>query len=219
MNRAELRALTASYLDDLDQTYFTPTQVNSWLNNAQRKVQRLLIETKQNFYLKCVQTTTVTNQCALALPDDFMMEHRLEIVLSGVFPNECKSPIEPITLMQQDLLGPTPSTPSAFYFKKNNIGLAPIPDNEYVIRLTYSYAVADMNSDTSVPDIPERYHELLSIYAAIDGFLKDDRDNSYLMKIADNYIEMMKREAQQRQEQASRRVVTRGDDWGMGDIW
>ena len=219
MNLSQLRDLTVSYLDDLQQTYFTPSQLDVWLNNSQRKVQRQLIEAKQNFYLKCVQTTVQANQCGLLVPDDFMICHRLEVIVSGTFPNENRAPLSPITLMQQDLLGANPATPAAYYFKKNVLGLAPIPDQAYVMKMTYSYAVPNMTNDNSVPDVPERYHELLAIYAAMDGFLKDDRDNGYLMKMADTYITDMRREAQQRQEQESRRVVTRGDDWGMGDIW
>jgi len=220
MNLAELRELTVTYLDDLQMGYFTEAQLNSWLNNAQRKVQRILINEKQNFYLKCVQTETVENQCNLVLPSDFMMAHRIVLVLSGTFPNENISTLAPITLNEQDLINPTPSTPAAYYFKRNNLCLAPIPNQAYALRLTYSYEVTDMTNDNSVPDVPERYHELLSIFAALDGFVKDDRDNTYLMKLADSYIKDMKSEAQQRQEQASRSVVRTGsDDWGMGDMW
>lgn len=206
------------YLDDPDQGYFTATILNQFLNNAQRKVQRILIDMKQNFYLKCVESQTVINQCNLALPDDFMMANRIIIVLNGVYPNECIAPLCPITLNQQDLLGPTPAIPCAYYFKKNNLCFAPIPNNIYTIRLVYSYQVTDMTSDTSVPDIPERYHELLAIYAAMDGFIKDDRDNTYLKGLAQDYIENMKAEAQQRQEQTSRMVVSSGDDGDWGGV-
>lgn len=214
MNLLQLKNLTVSYLDDLEFGYFTQAQLTVWINNAQRKVQRILIDMKQNYYLKCVQTQTVTNQCNLVLPTDFMMAHRIELVLSGVFPNETKYVIVPITLMQQDFLGPTPAPPQAYYFKRNNLCLAPIPDQAYTLRLTYSYAATDMVVDNEVPDVPERYHELLAVYAALDGFVKDDRDNAYLMSLANNYIECMKAEAQQRQEQQSRNVVSRDDDWG-----
>lgn len=222
MNLAQLRQLTVSYLDDLEETYFTPAQLNVWLNNAQKKVQRLLIESKQNYYLKCVQTQTVADQCGLALPDDFLILQKLELVLpGGVYPNENKYPLTPITLMQIDLLSPNPSIPQAFTFKKNKIILSPIPMQAYVVRLTYSYVVTDMVADTSVPDVPEYWHELLAVYAAIDGFLKDDRDNTYLMKIADDYIKQMKQTTQQRQEQTSRRVVSSGayGFGGGGDVW
>jgi len=207
MNRLELKNLTASYLDDLQMTYFTPAQMNVWLNNAQRKVQRTLINLKQNFYLKCVQTTTTAQECSLALPSDFMMIHKLECITGGVFPNEAKFSMEPITLMQADLLQSTPSTPQAYFFKKNNMALVPIPDRPYTIRMTYSYEVSDMLTDTDVPDVPERYHELLSVLAALDGFLKDDRDNAYLISLRDTYLADMKAEANNRQEQRPREVV------------
>jgi len=211
MNQDELADLTVSYLDDLEFGYFTRPQVNMWLDNAQRKVQRILIDLKQNFYLKCVETETVANQCNLTLPQDFMMAHRVVVVISGTFPNENIGVVAPITLMQQDLMGPTPALPEAYYFKRNNLCFAPIPDQVYSIRLTYSYEVSNMVNGSSVPDVPERYHELLAIYAALDGFIKDDRENAYLLALADKYIENMKAESQQRQEQQSRTVRTHGD--------
>lgn len=212
MNLQELQNLTVSYLDDLNFGYFTQSQLTPWLNNAQRKVQRILIDLKQNYYVKCLQTYTVVNQCNLILPDDFMMVHRVEGVIYGTFPNETKSAIVPITLMQQDLLSSVPAFPEAYYFKRNNICFAPIPDMAYLIRMNYSYQVADMVNLTDVPDVPERYHELLAMYAALDGFIKDDRENPYLMGLVEKYEEKMKAEAQERQEQAAREIVTMRED-------
>lgn len=215
MNYQQLANLTVSYLDDLNFGYFTQAQVNVWLNNAQRKVQRILIDLKQNYYAKCVQTLTATNQCNYVLPDDFMMAHRVEVVIYGSFPNEVKNAVIPITLMQQDLLSAVPAIPEAYYFKRNSLCFAPIPDQVYTIRLTYSYQVADMINSYDVPDVPERYHELLAMYAALDGFIKDDRENAYLMGLVEKYEEKMKAEAQERQEQAAREVVSmREDMWG-----
>lgn len=213
MNLTQLQNLTVSYLDDLEFGYFTKSQITVWLNNGQRKVQRVLIDQKQNFYVKCLQTYTVANQCNLVLPDDFMMANRIEGVLSGTFPNEVRSAIVPITLMQQDLLPSVPAFPEGYYFKRNNLCFAPIPDGAYLIRMNYSYQVADMVNDTDVPDVPVRYHELIALFAALDGFVKDDRDNQYIKQMVEEYIENMKREAQQRQEQASREVVSMQTDF------
>lgn len=218
MDLAQLQDLTVSYLDDLEFGYFTKPQLNVWLNNAQRKTQRVLIDQKQNFYVKCLQTYTVANQCNLILPEDFMMAHRIEGVISGTYPNEVKTSIVPITLMQQDLLSSVPAFPESYYFKRNNVCFAPIPDQAYLIRMNYSYQVADMILPTDVPDVPERYHELIALYAALDGFVKDDRDNQYIKQLVAEYIEDMKREAQQRQEQASRDVVSMQTDFS-GVIW
>jgi hypothetical protein len=219
VNLLELKNLTVSYLDDLEFGYFTQAQVKVWLNNAQRKVQRILIDMKQNYYLKCVEAETVADQCNLVLPSDFMMAHRIEIITGGVYPNETKYTVAPITLMQQDLLAATPSTPQAYYFKRNQLCFSPIPDQVYTIRLTYSYEVTDMTSDVSVPDVPERYHELLAILAALDGYVKDDRDNNYIKEMRDKYIEEMKAEAQTRQEQQARSVVNMDTDYYTGMGW
>ena len=82
MNRGEIRDLCLYWLDDLQGAYFTPTQMNVFINNAQREVQKQLIQAFEDYYLKVVQTTTVANQADYILPQDFLKLRRLEIVLS-----------------------------------------------------------------------------------------------------------------------------------------
>lgn len=210
MTLADLENLTASLLDDLQFGYFTIPQVDVFLNNAQRTVQKMLLQAGQNFYLKCVQATTDTEACSLALPADFLKLHRLEIV-TGVAPNENKFPIMRITLNQQDLLAASPAQPTNYYFKKDRIVLAPPPQTAQTIRLFYSYLVPDMVFATEVPDIPEQYHELIAILAAEDGLIKDDRDATKLLAKKQFYIDMLKQDAQQRGEDRPREVVITDD--------
>ena len=220
MTFLELQNLTVSYLDDLQFGYFTQPQVQVWLNNAQRKVQRILIDQKQNFYTKCVETVIPANQCALILPLDFMMANRIEIITQGTYPNEVKFPLQPITMNEQDMVSRAPATPQVYYFSKDLLKLAPVPNQDYRIKLIYSYSVADMVFPQQEPDIPYRYHELLAVYAALDGFVKDDRDNNYLKGLAEEYITSMKAEANARQEQVARRVVAVNPyGSGFGGFW
>lgn len=206
MNLGELQNLTASLLDDLKFGYFTKPQVTVFLNNAQRTVQKMLLQAGQNFYVKCVETMTDTSSCSYALPLDFLKLHRLEIVLNAGSRYETRFPLPQITLNQIDLLTFSPAQPTNYYFKKNRLVLAPPPQTPQTMRLFYSYLVGDMIAETSVPDVPETYHEFIAILAAEDGLIKDDRDASKLLNKKQFYEEMLKRDAQARGEDRPRTV-------------
>lgn len=218
MNLGELRNLVLYWLDDLDAGYFTPVQVNLWLNNAQRECQKLLIAAGENYYLTCAQTTLTSNQNDYSLPDDFLKVHRTEVVTGGTFPNEDKYTLTPITVNQQDFEFSETGDPDAFYLSRQKIYLFPIPSNAYILRLFYSYRVSDMVSDNSVPDVPEEFHEFLAVLAAIDGAIKDERNSALLLEKRAYYEKMLKNMAEDRTQNASRRVVIT-ESYGISDVW
>src|SRR5574343_497738 len=123
--------------------------------------------------MKPVTTTLVVAQQDYALPSDFIVEHRLEIVLSGSGSTENRRPLEPITTNQQDLISIASGTPSHYYIKKDRVTLSPTPDTALTMRLYYSPRVADMTADADSPDVPEQFMEYVAILAAYDGFIKD----------------------------------------------
>lgn len=211
MTRAQLSALCLSWLDDEKQGYFTPTDVNTWLNLAQRQVQLMLLQAGQNWYMKPVETLTVLGQCDYVLPVDFVQEHRIEIVITGTGVNEDRRPLKPITTNQQDLVALTLAPPTNYYIKKDRISVSPWPDNQYVMRLYYSPRVSDMTADTDSPDVPEQFMELVAILAAFNGFIKDDRTAENLVAKKNEYIALMKQAATGRTTDQSRQVVISGD--------
>ncbi len=101
MNFGELKSLVSFTLDDLQFGYFTETQVQIWLNNAQVEVQKMLIASSQSRYNAWVGTTLVVGQSDYVLPADFRKLQQLEVVLSGTPPNEAITPIVPITTNQK----------------------------------------------------------------------------------------------------------------------
>ncbi len=214
MTFLQLQNLVAYWLDDLNFGYFTPTQVKLWLNNGQIEAQKLLLQAGENYYLKPVQTTMVINQADYVLPLDFMKLHRLEIVMTGVPPNEDTVPLAPITLNQQDLVPCHTGTPAFYYIKRNRLTLWPAPEQNLTLRLYYSPKVDDMTLDTDVPNVPEQYHEFLAVLAAMDGLVKDGRDISSLMAKKQTYVEMMKADAQERNQDVPRGIVQTGDGGG-----
>lgn len=216
MTFLELRQLVSYWVDDLSMTYFTPTQINRFLNNAQREVQKLVLGAGQDFYVKCAQTTLVVNQRDYVLPDDFYKVNRLEAVISGVVPFENVVRLSPISPNQLDLIGTQNGTPSVYFFKKNRFVIYPAPDTALTLRMLYSYKVADMVLDTDLPDVPEPFNEMIAVLAAMDCLYKDGRDVSALVEKRDLYMKMLKDDATQRSLDESRTVISTGayDDMG-----
>lgn len=216
MTRSDLRTLVLSWLDDTAGAYFTSSQVNVWLNMAQREVQKLLLQAGANYYMKPVETLTVSGQADYVLPSDFMVEHRLEIVVSGTGPTENRQPLVPITTNQQDLISIQLGTPTNYYMKKDRVTLSPTPGTSgQTLRLYYSPRVPDMASDSDSPDVPEQYMEFVAILAAYDGFIKDDRDPGHLVHKKEKYEQLLKQMAEDRNQDLSRQVVSTSEyDYG-----
>lgn len=212
MTLSDLQNLTAYWLDDINFGYFQRPQITLWLNNAAIEVQKLLLQSKSNFYLTPVQTNLVTNQSDYVLPADFIVLHRLEVVLTGTPPNEDVLPLAPMTLNQQDLVPNRTGTPQFYYLKKNRIKVFPTPDTSLVFRLYYSYQITDMVNLFDSPDIPVAYHEMIALKAAQDGLLKDGRSNMQLLQKLAQLEQLLKQETDGRNEDAPRGIISTGND-------
>jgi hypothetical protein len=216
VNLGQIRALVLSWLDDVNGTYFTSDQVNVWINNAQKQAQMQLLQAGENYYMRPVETLTVSSQADYVLPSDFMVEHRLEVVLSGTGTNENRQALIPITTNQQDLITIRTGQPTNYYIKKDRVTLSPCPDNQYTLRLYYSPMVVDMSSDSDVPDVPAQYHEYVAVLAAYNGFVKDDRVPNNLSAKMMQFETLLKQMAVDRTQDRSRQVVqvAEYDSWG-----
>lgn len=211
MTRAEIRTLMLSWLDDEDGTYFTTANTNTWINLAQREVQKLLVLAGNNYYLEPVQTLTVSGQADYVLPSDFVMLHRLEVVISGTGVNENRQALGPITTNQQDLVAITSGCPTNYYIKKDRVTLSPTPDAAYILRLYYSPRVADLSADGDTPDVPEQFMEFVAILAAYNGFIKDDRAPTNLLEKKAKYEKLLEQTSSERTQDTSRQVVVTQD--------
>lgn len=216
MNFGELQSLTSYWLDDLNFGYFTQTQVQTFLNNAQKEVQKRLIKAGQNYYNKCVGTTLVINQSEYVLPTDFFKLNRLDLILSGTAPNEVVQPLIFSTTNQQDLMLRAPAQPQIYRFKKNRIVIQPYPSQALFMRMEYTYLVQDMSVSTDNPDVPDQFHELIALLAAQDGFIKDGRTAELLTKKIAEYEKDFDEMAQERNQDQPRQVIqTQSYDNGL----
>lgn len=219
MNLSQLETLVWTWLDDVNGGYFTKTQVDVWLNNAQRECQKLLIQAGENYYVEKMSGSTVQNQDTYVLPADFKKCHKLEIVLQGTSPNEVRQTLSPVTLVQLDMISQTTGVPTAYNIRRNVVTIRPIPDNIYTMYLHQTYRVVDMVNSTDLPDVPQDYHEFLAILAAIDGFLRDQREPSaFLTGKRDWYMALMKQDADNRDLTAPKCVVVT-EDMGGGYLF
>ena len=220
MTLAQIRTLVLSFLDDPDAGYFTNAQTLVFINNAQREVQKTLGQAFEAYNIKKVKTTMVVGQKEYALPSDFKRLHRLEIVISGSPPNETLRRLTKITRNQQDEFPTTYGSPVAYFFQGNYLILVQAPDTAQVLRMEYEYLAADLSNDSDSPDLPSQYHEMIAIMAARDGLIKDGRDAALMQRKIDEFKELMKQDAEQRNVDQPRSVIqTRGDDSSFDDGW
>lgn len=216
MTRGELRNLVLYWLDDLDAGYFTPTQVNVWLNNALVECQKQLLDCGEYWYGTCATTSTVANQDSYSLPSNFLKCHRLEILIQGTLAtpqSQTWATIDGNTLMEGARLNFGTGKPATVTIFKDCLLFRPMPDTAYPIRLFYSYKVTPMTDDLNVPDVPLQYQEYIALLAARDGFSKDEREPSTMFreKFAE-YKDMMKKDQIQRNRAQPRRVVRTQSD-------
>lgn len=206
MQLSDLQTLVSTWVDDSSNGYFTLTILNVFLNNAQRECQKRLLEAGQNYYTKTQQATTVLNQQEYSMPSDFIKLQRFYIVVSGTAPNESQQTLEYITEGEADLIPPGSGLPSAYNIRKTSFLLYPIPDQAYTMRMDYAGLVVDMAAASDVPDAPAQFHEYIAILATIDCLLRDGRDASLWLEKKRFYEELMKQNAQERNEDSPRHI-------------
>ncbi len=210
MNLSQLETLVWSWLDDVNGAYFTKPQVDVWINNAQREVQKLLIQTGQNYYVEKMSGVMVINKDTYFLPSDFKKCHKLEIVTSGVVgsTSEVRATMEWCTLMQLESIWQSVGTPILYNIKRNMLTVRPIPDQAYTMYLHQSYKCVDMVNPSDLPDVPEDFTEYIAVIATLDGFLKDQRDPSaFVGAKKEKYELMLKQDANDRNVSKPKSVV------------
>ena len=208
MTFLELQTLTSDILDDPQNGYFTLSMLKQRLNLNLRELQKRLISANHDYYTVCSYTSTVIGQAAYALPSDFLQIIRLDFVLSGLGVTAQTQKIIKITPNQIDLIVDTQGRPAYYYFQKNNLILAPVPDAVYTLHLEYSYYVQDIILDADLPDAPQQFHPYIAYLTARDCMVKDGRALGSIQKQLDDYELLLKQIADQRNADGPRMIVT-----------
>lgn len=206
--------MTSDILDDTSNGYFTLPVLQTRLNLALRELQKRLISANNDYYTQCVYTNTVINQAAYQLPSDFMQIIRLDVVTQGTDPTSITQKIYKMTPNQRDLIADVSGQPEFYYFQKNNLLLAPVPNVVQEMHLEYSYYVLDMVNPTDVPDAPQQFHPYIAYLCARDCLVKDGRSLTSIETQLGEYTELLKQIAVQREADGARMIVTTNSlDW------
>jgi len=213
MTRAEIRALILDWADDPQGTYFTSDLLNKRINLAQRELQKAMITANKQYCALAVKTDLVVGQSNYALPSNFIQIIRLEYVMSGSGDTAITQALKPMTPNQRDNTYQYSGDPLFYVFNKNDIVLQPVPNTVRELRLTYSYMVADLTSDSQSPDLPEQFHEYIAVIATRDCFLKDGRGLAPIQAKLDDYKATMRQIAEQRNVDTPRMVVATRGGW------
>lgn len=219
MNLGQLKTMVSFFVDDLAYGYFTQSEITTYLNNAQKECQKLLLQAGENYYTLTYSTYLVSGQSSYSLPADFMDLNRLAVVTAGTGPTATQMPLSFITLNQRDLVSTQSGVPSYYTLVKNKLRIFPVPQSTQLLLLTYSPMVADMVSDSDIPDVPPFFHEFLAVLATIDCFLRDGRDMSAFLEKRKYYEGMLKNQAQDRHVDSPRQVVTTDSYNSGGDYF
>lgn len=209
----QINAYVWSMTDDLQGAYFTAPELLRYINQMQKEVQKLLIQSGNNWYVIIDQSqSTVINQGNYTLPVDFLNMNRIELV-QNPGTNETRYSIQSITLNQKDSIC-FDSDVAGFYLLKNTLWLSPFPTTVKTIRMYYTYLIPDVVIGTDVPDIPVQYHEYLADRVTEICFLKDGRDASFIRFKCDQVEKDLKNTAIERNQDHASRVVIVDEDSG-----
>ncbi len=219
MTRLQMENLFLQFMNDPNGSFFSKSGfVQPALNRALFELQKELIMSGDLYYVKSPPATTPTvfQQQDYVLPDDCLKLHRVTIDTDQSLPQPSYQTLMPISLNQIDRFGNDTGTPIAWMITKNKISLFPIPSQaNQTINLWYSYQVAEMTSDSTVPDAPEIYHEYIVIIACLDAKIKDETIENNMKEKQVRYQELMKQMADQRNYQTSRHIICFDED----DTW
>lgn len=219
MTRLDMQNLFLQWTNDINGTFYNPALfVQPALNRALLECQKELVMSGDLYYVKSppAQAVTVYQQQDYVLPDDTFKLHRVTMTTDTASPQPSYVTLQPISLNQIDVFGNDTGRPRAYVISKNKISLYPIPDQAGLyINLWYSYQVAQMTSDSSVPDIPEMYQEYPVVLACLDAQIKDQTSLVNLKEKQTRYRELMKQAADTRNYQTSRQVISYDDDGYM----
>lgn len=216
MNFLQLQDLVLSWADDPAAGYITRPQLKVFLNNGLKEVQKKLVSAQQNWYIKCVRATLSVNEACYFLPQDFLVMHNFEaIVTAGTNVTEVKTVINPFTPREQTLIAPQTGLPLGYYIKKNQFNLKPIPDIAYEIEMLYSYRIAEMTADNEEPDMAEEWHEYIALIAAQDVWVKDREAMTELKEKSKAYEQRLIELSRQRQVDGPRQIVVTEDFDGL----
>jgi hypothetical protein len=188
----QMIARVRSYIDEKSEKNFTNDFIIESLNVGQDEVQSEIVKLNVGFFEKPAELNpaaespgTIAGVAAYLLPSDFLSFRRVEYKTSGL-------PLSPIDLNEKtqqgnDLTSRLMHTDTGLsYFRSGNtVVFDPTPQSVIELVMWYVYRITRLTTTTAgsfVCEIPEEYHDMVCVAAAIDARIKDEGKTTDLEK-------------------------------------
>jgi hypothetical protein len=193
------------FIDEPSSQNFTDADITYSLNRGQEEVVKEIVHENQDYFETFTDINLVAGTEFYTPPALFMKEKRIERldtneVLSAIDINEkvvSTASISSLILSSQ---------PTGWYFLGGQIGFSPVPVAPLAVRLFYVPFLAELVNGSDVSPIPQDYHDMMAISAAIDMFTKDQEDTSALQAKWDVLLNRLQRTLRDRQIQEPKHV-------------
>lgn len=170
---SDLRAGVRSILEEPNAVNFTDTEINRWINDGQRVLCSMLSDDVLYGVTSETTQSVVVNQREYVLPADFF-----RLVQCKVNGRYCdKVTLADLRAYDGDNTQKTSTTRSpAVYVFNGRFGVLPTPgsaQSAYEIELWYVREPDVLAADTNESALPTETHELMELYGAWKGSVKD----------------------------------------------
>lgn len=195
MTRKEIRDLTRKLLGETTASFWTDTELNTWINDAGTDIAYLTKCLKDNGYITTVEDTneyTISSNFSTLLSIS-----KVYLYQDGSSWQNLKSTTrDKLDREHPGWLSADSGTPTKYYYdiQEDTLGLYVPPDSDNAgsnyLRVYYAKEYTDVTDDDSTPDLPEFLHLAMCYYVTSLGFAQrgygdksNDMRNKYASRI------------------------------------
>jgi hypothetical protein len=152
---------------------------------ANQKVNATIANLQEDFFITSATFSTTSGTKSYALPSDFRFIRRLEHY-STSDPNDIVKVDEmpfPRTEGQHEWPWASNGKPTNYVIRGSQLDIYPIPDDAYPMRLYYDARQSDLNQDSDSPTSPIEFHDMIALWAAILGLVKNAEPSTELQML------------------------------------
>lgn len=204
---------TARTFPDNTSSFWTDAIMTGYHNLIQSEIQQELIQADENYFVTQTSINFVAGTGQYALPSDLVKIRRVEDIR-----HDPANPIEiePIKMSERDtdrrfVVNSASHFQGGYYLVGTQIhfGITPVTSHASAVRLFYIQRLADVTASTNSSEIPVEYHPILVWGVVKNCLFQQQADTNMADKEYNNLMTKMKKQAEDRQIQRPRRVVTR----------
>lgn len=189
MNRANIRTLIRTFLNEPTEGLWLDTELNTAINLANQKINAVINSIDEDYFTTSKTFSTTALSKSYAFPSDCQRIRRLEHYSTADASDVIR--LDEIGFPRTELQGDWPFSqsgkPMRYQVRGTQFDLLPIPDAVYTMKIYYDQRQVDMTQDTDSPIAPSEFHDMLSIWATILALPKDEnRDDTNFKTLWDN---------------------------------